>query len=169
MDGSPLHSASIAPFLKAPDKDLRSAALWVVAHHPDWAGVVLQYLSERLHDPSAGSSEMDSVRDALLAFSANPEAQRLIGDVLSDPHASEKQTLFLLDTVDASSVKELPAVWTRPIGALLASPSPNVRMRAVELVRSRAVPGYDEQLDRIAADAKAPDQLRATALAVTVG
>ena len=52
-------------YLSAPDKDLRSAALWVVSHHADWADVVLRYLEDRLHDPAAGPGELEAVREAL--------------------------------------------------------------------------------------------------------
>src|SRR2546430_6628010 len=62
MDGSPLQRDQVANALRSSDKDVRSAALWVVSHHPDWADVVLTYLSERLHDPAANLREREGLR-----------------------------------------------------------------------------------------------------------
>ena len=73
LDSSPLRREHVAPLLRVPDKELRSAALWVAARHPDWAEVVLNYLGERLHDPHASPEELESVRDALVAFAGNRE------------------------------------------------------------------------------------------------
>jgi len=38
----------------------------------------------------------------------------------------------------------------------------------VDLIRSRAFPGFDQQLERVANDPKSADQLRASALGVIV-
>ena len=61
-------------------------------------------------------------------------------------------------------LKELPSSWTAALSRLLDSTHPNVRIRTAELIRSRALPGFDGQLERIASDGAAPDPLRATAL-----
>ena len=62
----------------------------------------------------------------------------------------------MLDTIEGSRLKELPASWTSALSKLLDSPRANVRTRTVELIRSRAVPGFNEQLQAIAADPKRP-------------
>ena len=109
MDAAPLRKAQVAPLLSVQDKELRSAALWVVSHHADWADVVLRYMSDRLHDPNAGPAELDAVREALLAFSGDSGVQNLIAKALGEDNLNDKQKLFLLDTVDASKLKALPA------------------------------------------------------------
>ncbi|HUQ94224.1 MAG TPA: PVC-type heme-binding CxxCH protein [Bryobacteraceae bacterium] len=168
MEGNPLKREQIAPFLGAPDKDVRSAALWVVSHHPDWADVVLRYLDARLRDPAPSAAEMDGVRDALIAFIGNTDAQQLMAKVMSDPQLRDKQIVFLLDTIDASPLKELPAQWETPISLLLDRPGANVRLRTVDLIRSRAFPGFDQQIESIANDSKSSAQLRASALGILV-
>ena len=42
MDSSPLAASQLTPLLSDKDKELRTAALWVAAHHPDWSGSVLE-------------------------------------------------------------------------------------------------------------------------------
>lgn len=168
LDSSPLRRDRIAPLLRTPDKELRSAALWVASRHPDWAEGVLSYLGERLRDPATPTEELDSVRDALVAFSENPSAQDFVAKTLSDPGLGEKQLVFLLDTIEGIRLKELPASWTQALSKLIDSPRPNVRTRTVELIRSRAVPGFNEQLQAIASDSQTPDQLRANVLDILV-
>jgi putative heme-binding domain-containing protein len=168
MDGSPLHREELAKALRSSDYDVRSAALWVVSHHPDWADVVLTYLNERLHDPAATVREKDGLREALVAFSGNAAAQELIAGLLGDSKLRESQILFLLDAIDASPLQQFPAAWVKPIGVLLTGASPAVKMRTVELVRSRALPGFDEDLQAISRDEQSSAELRASALGVLV-
>jgi putative membrane-bound dehydrogenase-like protein len=168
LDSSPLRREQIAPLLRSPDKELRSAALWVTSRHPEWAEVVLAYLGEQLHNPAVAPEELENVREALIAFGGNTAAQEFIARLLADPKLGDKQILFVLDTIESIRLKDLPASWTRSLAQLIDSPLPNVRTRTVELIRSRGVPGFEEQLQRIAADQQAPDQLRATALDVLV-
>ncbi len=168
MDAAPLRKAQVAPLLSVQDKELRSAALWVVSHHADWADVVLRYMSDRLHDPNAGPAELDAVREALLAFSGDSGVQNLIAKTLGEDNLNDKQKLFLLDTIDASKLKALPASWNPSLAKLLDSPHANLRVRTIELIRSRAVPGFDQQIEKITNDSSASDQLRATALEFAV-
>jgi putative membrane-bound dehydrogenase-like protein len=168
VDSSPLRRADIAPMLRSPDKDLRSAALWVVSHRPDWAEVVLAYLGEQLHNPHTSPEDLESVREALVAFGGNPAAQDFIAKLLADSLLGEKQLIFVLDTIEDIRVKELPAAWTASLARLIDSPMLNVRTRTVELIRSRSVPGFENQLQKIAGDSGVPDTLRAAALDVLV-
>lgn len=168
MDGAPLRREQIQPFLAAPEKELRRAALWVVSHHADWAGVVASHLNARLRDPHLHEGELESVRDALTAFLGDGQIQKLISDLLGDRRIGDRNTIFLLDTIGGSSLKEIPASWVERLRALLESGSPDVRLRALELARSRAIAGLDDRVAEIADDPGTPDALRASALAVLV-
>jgi len=168
MDNSPLQSGQLARLLRAPDSEVRATAVWVASHHPDWADVVLSYIDERLHDPAATAREQEALRSAIVAFSANTGAQELVARLLSDARLGDRQTLFLLDTVDASTAKDFPQTWKAPLAGLLGRSSPEVRMRTIELIRARSLSGFDDQLQAISRDAAAPDQLRASALGVLV-
>lgn len=169
MDDSPLRREQIRPFLAASEKDLRAAALFVVAHRPDWSGVVLDHLNARLRDAHLADDELESVADALRASIGNGQAEKLVAGLLADPSLGEAQTLLVLDSIDNSSIKQIPASWVERLRVLLDSPNPNLRLRAVDLVRARAITGLEEPVARIAADPQAPDTLRASAMAVVVG
>src|SRR5882672_5992896 len=165
IDGSPLRAEEAVPLAGAKDKDLRSAALFVVSHHPDWAGGVLHEIELRIRDRSFGEAESESLRDALLAFLSDDGAQRLISTLLPDASLGERQTLFLLETIDAGSLKQFPAGWVEGLGALLDSRNQTVRLRALDLIRSHAIEGLDDRLNKIADDASSPDPARVAALA----
>ncbi len=165
MDGSPLRPEQAIPLTGSEDKGLREAALFVVSHHPDWAGAALRQLESRIRDRAVGDGEAETVRDALLAFMEDADARKLIGGLLRDGSLGEQQTLFVLDTIDASSVKQLPADWVSGLGGLLGSRNANVELRAIELIRSRGVEGLGEPLSKIADDKSATDQCRVAAMA----
>lgn len=168
LDNSPLRREQIAPLLRSPDAALRSAALWVVSRHPDWAEVVLSYLRERLHDPHTSPEELDNVREALLAFSGNAAAQTFIGKLLADTTLGERQLILVLDTVESIRLTDVPESWKQSLAMLIDSSRPNIQTRTVELIRSRGIPGFDEQMKKIAADSRASDALRAATLEALV-
>jgi putative membrane-bound dehydrogenase-like protein len=168
MDQSPLRREQALASLQTEDKDLRGAALFVMSHHPEWAGAVLQYLNARIHDPNFGGSEAEPVHDAILAFAADPGLQDLIGKLLQDPALGEAQSIFVLDTVAGMPVKQVPDSWVAGLDRLLTSGSPNVRLRTVDLIRTRGISGLDPQLQQIANASSTPDQTRVSALASLV-
>jgi putative membrane-bound dehydrogenase-like protein len=164
VDKSPLRPAQAVPLLSTKDKDLRTAAIFVTSHHPDWAGDVIQFLSERLHDPTFGGAETAQVRDALVAFAADAGAQKLIGDLLHDRTLGAKQLTFLLDTLDVLKLKEFPAPWVQALGELVEARN----QRALDLVRTRGLTGIEPALTKIADDTAAPVTLRVSALSALV-
>jgi putative heme-binding domain-containing protein len=121
-----------------------------------------------LRDPKLAEEDAESVRETLRAFIADRETQKLIAGLLADPKVGQDQVLLLLDVIDRSSLKELPPDWIERIRSLLDSTNSDIRLRAVELARSRALPGLDAPLAAIANDPRASDTLRASALAAVV-
>jgi len=166
MDGSPLTADQLPPLLSDRNKDLRTAALWVASHHPDWSGTVLSFLEARLRSPGFPAEGAESVRDALLSFCSDSGVQKIIGDLLDD--SSPKRTLFLLDTIDHCELSEFPATWTGRIGGLLDRGTPEVRLRALNLIRTLQIGGLDDRIEAIASSETAPAEVRSTALAVLI-
>ena len=166
MDGSPLTARQFAPFLNEANQELRSAALWVVSHHPAWSGEVLNSLDERLRAPELKPTEVAAVRDLLHSFCADPGVQKLVAERLGDPAAGAARQMFLLDAVDGCSLRDLPRDWTGRLGELLDHSDAAVRLRVVSLIRSRQLDGLDDKLQGIAANQAASSELRVAAMAV---
>jgi putative heme-binding domain-containing protein len=168
MDNSPLAANQLTPLLSDKDKDLRTAALWVAAHHPDWSGSVLSFLDGRLRSPGFPADGAESVRDAVLSFCSDTGVQKIITDLLADSAAGPKRELFLLDTIDRCELKEFPSAWTERLGDLLDRAAPEVRLRALNLVRALQITGLDDRVEKIASSETSTPDLRTTALAVFV-
>jgi putative membrane-bound dehydrogenase-like protein len=164
MDESPLRRNEIRPFLQDRDQDLHKAALWVVSHHPDWSGEVLNYLDARLAAPKFAPDEEQSVRDAILSFCNDTGLQNVVAKSLGNPNLPAARQLFLLDTIDSCSLKKFPDAWTAPVGKLVADAKSDVQLRAINLVRSQQIKGLEDKLQRIAENAPASPELRIAAL-----
>ena len=168
MEHSPLTAQELTPLLSGDDKDLRKAALWVAAHHPDWSGSVLTFLVSRLRAPGFPGADSEPVRDALLSFCSDSDIQNAVAGLIGQAGATARRDLFLLDTIDHCQLTEFPAAWTERIGALLENSPPTVRLRALNLVRTLQINGLDGRVEKIAASESSPVELRTTALAILV-
>ncbi len=152
MDGNRLDRKLAARLLGDPNPQVRDAALWVVSHHPDWAGEVAGFLRTSFLRTPTGS--LESVRPALVAFAADPQVQAIVAG----------QPSLLLDVIEQSSLKGFPAVWLTPLGRLVESGDLPVRLRAVSLIRSRGIAGLDDRLEKITE----PAELRVAVLGALV-
>ena len=168
MDQSPLTARQLTPALSEPHRELRRAALWVASHHPDWSGAVLGFLESRMRSPEFPGADSEPVRDALLSFCSSPDVQETVSNLLGDTEAGAKRALFLLDTIDRCNLKEFPAAWTARVDALLDHSAPEVRLRALNLVRALQITGLDGRVEKIASSETSPAELRTTALSILV-
>jgi putative membrane-bound dehydrogenase-like protein len=168
MDGSPLTAEQLTPLLSHQDKELRTAALWVASHHQDWSGSVLQYLDSQLRSQGFPAAGAEPVLDALVAFCSDAGVQKLVGDVLADPAGASKRQMFLLDVMDRCGLREFPRRWAGGLGELLEHSAPEVRMRALHLVRAVDITSLDDRIGKIASSDASPAGLRISALAVLV-
>jgi putative heme-binding domain-containing protein len=168
MEGSPLRRQDAIRHLGDANPELRRAAMWVVSHHSDWGGAVLGFLQARLRAPQFSADEADSVREALLAFCADPAVQTMVASLLADPGLASERQLFLLETIDRCPLKQIPGVWVQQFSRKLKLADERVRSRIIALVHSRGLRALDEPLKTIASDASEPDGLRTAALGVLV-
>jgi putative heme-binding domain-containing protein len=168
MEGHPLRREQTAPLLGDASPELRRTALWVISHHSDWAGTVLEFLRTRLRDPKFAADEADSLRDVLLAFLADPQVQTMIAGLLGNPVLGSERQLFLLDTIERCSLKQIPPAWVQGFAMRLKDPDARVRSRTVALIRSRGVNQLDEELKQIESNKAESDDLRVAALGALV-
>jgi putative heme-binding domain-containing protein len=164
MPGGRLAGAQLAPLLGDRDADLRAAALWVAARHPDWSGEVLKFLEARLSAPALPAAEASPVREALIAFCSDTGVQKLVSDALGNP----RHRMFLLDTMDRCALPAFPESWAARLGDLLERADPAARARALSLIRARGISSLDGALRRLAANPRAAAELRASALGALV-
>jgi putative membrane-bound dehydrogenase-like protein len=166
MEGRPLRKEHLLTFLAGPESELSEAALWVAGHHPEWAADAVEFLRPRL---AAGPSADD--REALARiftpFSGNPKVQGIITEALAVGTPSQK--IFLLDVIDRSPVKELPAAWLDQLRRRLQDPEDGVRARCTDLIKTHKLSGFETELETIAANPGESDDLRVAAMDALVG
>jgi putative membrane-bound dehydrogenase-like protein len=168
IDGSPLRRQQVIPILEADDAELRRAALWVVSHHADWAGDVVNLLRARLSAPRFAADEAEPLRQVLLAFAADAQVQTMVAQLLDDLKLAVERHLFLLDTIDRCALKKLPAVWVNSFAKHLKGLDAGLRTRTVQVIRARRVADLDNELKGIVADNNEPITLRIAALSTLV-
>ncbi|MFN0086005.1 MAG: PVC-type heme-binding CxxCH protein [Blastocatellia bacterium] len=164
MDGSPLRQEHVAPMLASREPELRRAALWVVSHHAEWAGAVLDFLRTHLSAARMEEAEADAVRETLVSFAADARVQSLVTASLNDAAGDPSRHIFLLDAIERCPVKQLPAEWTGGVARLLDHRDAGVRRRAIALVRARRIEGLTAELTRIAQAQAESSDLRVAAI-----
>ena len=168
MEDSPLRREQVVSLLDARDEGLGDAVLWVVSHHPEWSSGLIDYLRARLEAGDPAPDSLEPVRAALLSFAADAGVQRMIARLLAAPSTSAERKLFLLDTIDESSLDELPPVWLTEMRALVRGTHLAIRRKVIAIVASRRIAGMDDELNRLAADTNESEDLRTAALAALV-
>lgn len=168
MNGRFLEQRHIGSFLKDKNDDLRRTGLWAAAHHPEWSGDVIEFLSAELRAREMTEQQEAGVRAALAAFAENEGVQARVAELLASPELSPDRKLLLIDTIDRLKVQELPDVWIAALGKQLEPGDERVRGRALALVRARSVPGMEARLDKIGGDPAEPASLRVAALGATI-
>ena len=163
MRPSPLRAGQLTPFLTGKNKELQRTALWVAAHHPEWAADMTAFLRNRFQAGPLTSDEEALFGDMLVAFSRNETMQRFMSDQLTLGTSAHR--LFLLGAMSRFSGDKLPPVWIEPLGRLLMSGSdPQVQGRVLELVNLRNLTTLTGPLQQVADNGKAPARLRIGAL-----
>lgn len=164
MDGSPLTRQQAAPLLASAEPELRRAALWVVSHHADWAGAVLDFLRTHLNTPRMEEAEAEAVRETLVVFANDAQVQSLVAASLNDAAGDPSRHVFLLDAIERCPVKQYPAAWIGGVARLLGHADAGVRQRAIALVRARRQEGLSGELSRIANAQTESNDLRVAAI-----
>ena len=161
MQGSPIDRQRALALLTDADERLRQAALWVASHHPDWADGVVRTLEARLRGPLR---EGAAVRDAMVAFCGDAAFEQMAAGLLGSAALDAERQLLVLEAVERCERKQFPAAWVESLRRLMQGSDLKLRLRAVTLIRARGLTGLEAELERIAAAAAEPDELRLAAI-----
>lgn len=164
MEPCQLVMPHVAPLLRSKDAELRRAALWVFARHPDWGAGVRDYLAARLKTVKWDPGEEELLRETLTNFAADAPVQNIVAAALNNPTTGEEHRLFLLDVLERSQMKKFPEAWNQVIRALLEGQSHTLRLRSLALVRTRGLPDFDTLLRRFSGTEREPAAIRLAAI-----
>jgi putative membrane-bound dehydrogenase-like protein len=169
MDHSDLKASDILPFLSSSEDRLRSAANWVVGHHPDWGGALAGFFRERLSTQNLSEPDREVLNRQLAQLSRNPAIQELVGEVAGNPAGSKQIRLVALRAMAQTALKETPAPWTNALPRTLAEADDTIVQAAIAAVR--ALPAaktnafdFSPQLLRVGRDLSRATDVRLDAL-----
>lgn len=163
MNLSNLTAEKISPYLASGDSLIQSTAVWVLGHHPEWAGAMVNYIESRMRKPVLSSNDESQLGEILVSFCGNPVMQKYIVGLLASSSPARK--LFILETITACTVAEFPAVWTTAVGKELSPATDlNIKMKALNLVRLHNLISLTAPIRQIAMDLTNPASLRISAI-----
>lgn len=164
MEDSPLKENHLASFLNNKDKQLQQTGIWVAMHHPDWSGIVLDYLKNNLNDTELAADQEVSIRNLMIKFSPDLRIQNFIGTQLNNNQIAGTKRQLLLDVINNAKVSKLPDAWVKQLSNLLHSNDYEIRSEVLNLIKSRRVAVLNNELNNILQDAKSPADFRLKAL-----
>jgi putative heme-binding domain-containing protein len=168
MDGAPLKKSDLAPVLASKDPELRSTAVWIASHHPEWTDIVISFLEKSLGDAKLSDSDASAIGDLMLTFMKEPAVQNFVAKQLGSLSATSDRKLLMLNVISRSSLKELPKSWVSEIGKQLRSDDAVVRSQILGLIESRRIEAMNTSLNEIIKDEKTSVDFRLKALSARI-
>jgi putative membrane-bound dehydrogenase-like protein len=162
MDNGGLRADDVIPFLGATDAKLKETANWIAAHHSDWAGALVAYISSRLREAPSDPE----VPGQIAKYIQNPQMQSLVTAQLKDRSPGRAN---LLNVVADSNLKTVPKEWPSAIAEQMRDADENVARAAIRAARAvsrtnRTDSSIREAAYGIATDTRRGDDLRLEAL-----
>ncbi|PYK58942.1 MAG: hypothetical protein DME21_14575 [Verrucomicrobia bacterium] len=169
MDGSDLKPSDVIPSLNASDEHLRSAANWVVGHHPDWGGELAGFFRERLAAKNFKNSDRAELEKQLAQLAQDREIQELLGSVLRDPGFADEGWLIVLHAMARAGLKKTPSTWITALWPVVDTDNAVLVKEAVLTARALTLSKTNAMeligtLSRVAHNAGWPPDVRLDAL-----
>lgn len=164
MDRSPLRQEQLLPFLLSKESDLRQTGIWIASRRQEWGGMVIEFLEKGLPESALPEDERAAIVRLMISFNENQQLQTYVARQLGDPQTPVSRKLLLLDVIAGSTLKELPASWTRQLGDLLLSGDETIRTGVLQLIESRSIPALNNDIAQIIGNTSASPDFRIQAL-----
>ena len=148
MDDSPLSSEHVRPFLTSTESQLQETGIWVLSHHPEWAGVVTDYVKSTLAQGSMDQAEITEMEDLLVTFCGNSMIQNFIHKTIDAPSTAENIRISLLRVMGKCSGR-VPAEWISSLGNQLMSSSESLQSTAINVIETRQIKNLEDRLNQL--------------------
>jgi putative heme-binding domain-containing protein len=127
---------AVTPFLNPADPLLQQTALWVIAHHADWGGSMLDFFRGWLARPAMDDAQHDALRQQLLAFAGHEGVQELVAAAAGDVDTPPATRLVLLEIMGQATGGKLPARWAEALRRALADGDERIVRASLAALRS---------------------------------
>jgi putative heme-binding domain-containing protein len=176
MDGGKLSPMDVLPMLDPADPAARQAALWVLSHHAEWGGEVLDFFRTEL--ARIDEKQAEALKLELTAFCRDEKIQRLVAETLRDEKTPTATRLLLLESIAEAPLDLLPPEWAEPLAKGLRDSDDRMARQALIAIRTGALAprkekvhhvdrsDFVEPLLELARASNRPAEVRAGALAV---
>jgi putative membrane-bound dehydrogenase-like protein len=136
MNDGRLTPEVVTPYLSPADPLLRQTALWVIAHHADWGGSMLDFFRGWLARRDMDDSQHEALRQQLAAFADHAAVQDLIAAAASDANTPPATRLLLVELMAQAPDGKLPASWGETLRAALVDADERIVRAAISALRA---------------------------------
>ncbi len=172
-DGRP-PASWIIPLLSHDLPELRSAAEWIVGHHPEWSPELSGWLRKRLQSLTPAEDQRAGLRTQMAALASDKAMQEFMANVLGDPTLPAHSHRLILEAMAQASTGQAPVSWEKGLKRCLATGDEETLRATVATIR--ALPAgknssmdFSDALQSVANNGELPPQLRVDALAAITG
>jgi putative membrane-bound dehydrogenase-like protein len=122
MPGAKMQAAQVLPLLDAEDETVRSAALWIADHQPDWGDQIVPYLQTKLAEQERTEGQADVLVRFMTQYASNTNVQQTMAGVLVDGESPKSSVNLVLSAMAAIQLNATPANWYSSVAARVQSP-----------------------------------------------
>lgn len=161
-----LKAEDLFPRLTASNEQLRSAAVFIVRRHPEWAAGIAEPIQQLISQTNLSSLDSQTLQQLLLAFTSLPEISRLVGRTVasSSAESSDRLRILLLQVMRQAKLQAVPADWPVALRTPLQRGSSAVQAEALRTKAALHLRELDDLAAGIADDPARSDNLRLQAL-----
>lgn len=169
IDEKILERDHLKPFLESESQPLRAAAIWVLAHHPGWGDLVVDFIRTYFNRREQSADDGKLVADLMISFTGDQAVQQFVINRLRGKNVPANDKLMLLEVMASSPAKDFPSLWVDVLGELLQQNNPEIRATVLDMIGSRRIRGFDAVLAQIIQRHETPAALKLKALAAKIG
>jgi putative membrane-bound dehydrogenase-like protein len=171
MDGGELSPAAVTREFASTDAALKETAWWIAGRHPEWASAVTNSLRDHL---SAAADLTPAAQEELVGRLTHFAGSKAIQQMLVERLTAAAAGRIALRAMSRSNLKEAPENWIAGLADVLSNGNADLHAEAIDAVRALRIPRKQSAklaaiLLQIGGDDKAPEKVRAGALAAVPG
>ena len=94
---------------------LRSAANWVVGHHPDWGGELAGWFREQLGAPNSDPARREQLHAQFRILTRAEAGQLLLADAVTQAGFQSDTRVAALNAIADAALKQPPTLWKQAV------------------------------------------------------
>ena len=125
----------VMPLLASGDPTVRKTALWVISHHAEWGGAMVDVFRAWLARRDMDDAQREELKLQLVAFAGDAGVQNLIAAALTNSRTPVETRSVLLEVMAQAGLPKLPTSWAGPLQQALEDADDRIVRQAVATLR----------------------------------